>query len=72
MGGVESLKASWEVTKGSRMHIFKLLVVQFLILAAGALLIGVGLFIAIPVVMMSQAFVYRKLVQSPVAATEVA
>jgi hypothetical protein len=72
MGGVESLKASWEVTKGSRMHIFKLLVVQFLIIIAGGALIGVGLFLAIPVVLMSQAFVYRKLIASPVAATEVA
>lgn len=58
---IEAFKKSWEITSG---HAITLLVFGLLIMViniAGALLLMVGLFVTIPVSMLSAAFLYRKL-----------
>jgi uncharacterized membrane protein len=72
MGPIESIKASYAATKGSWLDIFLLLVIDVLIVFVGAVLLGIGLFLAIPIVLMTQAYVYRKLTGTPAVATEVA
>ncbi len=64
-GAIESLKRSWETTKGQEMPLFLLLLVMLLISLIGLLLLGVGLFITIPVVYTMQLIVYRAL-NSPI------
>ena len=60
-GPVDSLKQSWELTKGVRwnLFVFGLLVIGLNILGAIALLIG--LIATIPTSMVATAYVYRKL-----------
>lgn len=61
MGAVPSLKASWQATKGSRGNLFLLLIVNGLVCLLGLLVLGIGLFVALPTVMVATAYVYRKL-----------
>jgi len=65
---LEAIKASWTITSGQtlRLCLFALTLIGIVIL--GALLIGVGLLVALPLAAVSAAFVYRKLaVMSPTA-----
>ena len=72
MGPVEALQASMRATKGSRMALLGLAVVSFLIVIAGLLCFVVGVFVAIPVVVVAWALAYRRLAAhaepSPMAA----
>ncbi len=61
MGGVDALKESWELTKGHKMNIFLLLLLQFVVLLAGQLACGLGGLVAQPIVLVSNAFVYMRL-----------
>jgi len=58
---VESLKKSWEITRGNTWNLFLLYLLLFLINILGALALIVGLFWSIPTTMVAEAFVYRKL-----------
>ncbi len=64
-GIIESLEKSAALTNGSKTNIFLLALLLWLINAAGALCLGVGLIITIPVSMLAVAFVYRKLEAGP-------
>jgi len=57
----ESFEKSSELTKGVKWRLLGFGLMQCLILFAGALLFGVGLFFAIPVVYVAEMYVYRKL-----------
>jgi uncharacterized membrane protein len=58
---VESLKKSWEITKGSTWNLFLLYLLLGLINLLGVFALIVGLFWSIPTTMIAEAFVYRKL-----------
>lgn len=61
VGPIESLKKSWEKTKGNTWNLllFWLLLAGINIL--GALALGIGLFATVPTTMVATAYVYRKL-----------
>jgi uncharacterized membrane protein len=58
---VESLKKSWEITKGSTLNLFLLYFLLGLINLLGFFALTVGLFWSIPTTIIAEAFVYRKL-----------
>jgi uncharacterized membrane protein len=58
---IESLKKSWEITKGSTWNLFLLFILLGLINVLGFFALVVGLFWSIPTAMVAEAFVYRKL-----------
>jgi uncharacterized membrane protein len=61
IGPVEALKKSGEITKGFKWDLFLLGLLFLGITILGALVCGVGLFAAIPTVLVAHAYVYRKL-----------
>jgi uncharacterized membrane protein len=61
MGGVDALKASWAVTNGHKVSIFVLILLQGLCALAGYLACGIGIFVAAPLIMVANAYVYLKL-----------
>jgi uncharacterized membrane protein len=64
MPPVAALKKSVEITKGAKWDIFLLGLLFLGIIILGVLACVVGLFAAIPTVMVAHAFVYRKLASS--------
>jgi hypothetical protein len=58
---VESLKKSWEITKGNVWNLFLLYILLGLINFLGFFALIVGLFWSIPTTIIAEAFVYRKL-----------
>jgi uncharacterized membrane protein len=63
MGALNALQASADLTKGVKWDLFWFNVILFLILFGGLLLLAVGLLVAVPVVMLATAFVYRELLK---------
>ena len=61
MGVIESIKKSWEMTKGVKMNLFLLDLLFIGINILGVLALLVGLIITVPLSMVASAFVYRKL-----------
>mgnify|MGYP001597595538 CR=1 FL=1 len=60
-GPIEALKKSGQATKGAKLDLLIFFLLLGLIVIAGFIAILVGLFFAIPTVMVAMAFVYRKL-----------
>jgi uncharacterized membrane protein len=60
-GIFESFKLSAEATKDVKTQLLGLSLIMFFILILGALVFGVGLFIAVPVVSLAYVYVYKKL-----------
>lgn len=60
-GAVESLKRSWEITKGAEIPLFVLLACMIGFLSLGLILLVVGVFVTIPLVSLAYAYVFRKL-----------
>jgi len=58
---IESLKRSWEITKGNTWNLFLLYFLFALINILGAFALIVGLFWSIPTTVVARTFVYRKL-----------
>ena len=67
MGAVESIKASFSFVKDNLGSLFLLLLLSWVILFVGALLCGIGLFVAYPVVYIAYAYAYKALRGAPVA-----
>ncbi|OAV66501.1 hypothetical protein Barb6XT_01902 [Bacteroidales bacterium Barb6XT] len=63
-GIIESLKRSWNLTKGHTKSLLVLWLAMFGIVILGTLLLLVGLFAAIPLVCMMQCYAYRKLMEA--------
>lgn len=61
MGAVESIKKSWKMTKGVKWNLFLLGLLLCLINLLGVLCLVIGLFVTIPLTMVAEAYVYRKL-----------
>ena len=61
LGPLEAIKRSGEITKGSVWQLFLFGLVAGGVALLGALCLLVGLFVAIPVVLMAGTFIYRKL-----------
>lgn len=62
---LDALRKSWYLTKGRVMPLLGLLLAQLLILIVGVILFIIGVFVAYPLVIMSQCYVYR-LMNKPV------
>ncbi len=60
-GIIDSLKKSWALTEGQVMPLLILALAMIGIAIVGALLLGVGLFVAYPLILMMQCYVFRKL-----------
>lgn len=61
MGTVDALNKSWEITKGVKLNLFLFGIILVLINILGFLAILVGLIITVPLSMVANAFVYRRL-----------
>ena len=60
-GDMESLSQSWRLTNGVRVKFVVFLALSFLIVFAGAMAFGVGLFLALPVVTNAWTYVWLEL-----------
>lgn len=60
-GIMESFRLSSEITRGYKTELLKLCVVLVAIMMLGALLVMVGLLVAVPVTMLCLAYAYRRL-----------
>ncbi len=58
---IEAMKASWELTQGHKMKIFLFGLASFLLFILGACACYIGMFAAIPVVVVAFAEVYRRI-----------
>jgi uncharacterized membrane protein len=67
LGPIEALKESKVITDGSKWHLFLFSMVIALLNIIGAVCLGVGLLITIPVTLMASVYVYRQLSPSQVA-----
>lgn len=64
LGPIEALKRSGQITQGEKWNLFLLSLLSMGVMLLGVLALVVGLFAAIPVLMMTNVFVYRKLLSS--------
>lgn len=60
-GIIESLKRSWEITRGQVMSLFWLMLAMIGFFLLGVILLGIGVFVAIPLINMMLCYVFRKL-----------
>ena len=58
---INALKESWKMTEGHTWNLFLFLVLVALLNIVGAILLGIGLFVTIPITLLSYAMLYRKL-----------
>lgn len=65
---VDAIKASFELVKNNVGSTIIWYLVAYVIALVGAILCGVGLLVAIPVILVGTAFTYKKLTGQPVAA----
>ncbi|MEM7009811.1 MAG: hypothetical protein AAF462_11825, partial [Thermodesulfobacteriota bacterium] len=61
MDVIDSFKESTRLTDGSKWNLFVFALLQILIVLAGILALLVGLFVAVPIVIVSWAYVYKML-----------
>lgn len=61
LGPIESLKKSWQITKGNKWNLFLFILLLAFINILGFICLIIGLLITIPTTLMATAFVYRKL-----------
>ena len=59
---VAALKESYHLTMGHKWQLFGLMLILIVMNIAGAILLGLGLLVSIPVTLLTVAHVYRKLV----------
>ena len=61
MGPIEAIKTSGAITKGSKWDLLLFVLFVFVINLVGAVFLGVGLFITVPITSVATAFIYQKL-----------
>lgn len=61
MGPIEALKAASKISYGAKWELFAFILCIYLILIAGILCLGIGIFAAIPIVLVATAYAYRRL-----------
>lgn len=64
VGPLKAFEMSGQMTDGIKMDLFVLYLVYVLIIVAGLLALFIGIFVAIPVMMMAHAYVYRQMTGS--------
>ncbi|MDR0572810.1 MAG: glycerophosphoryl diester phosphodiesterase membrane domain-containing protein [Tannerella sp.] len=60
-GIIESFKRSWEITKGHTLGLFILMFIMILISFIGTIALFIGIFVAVPLIMLIYGYTYRKL-----------
>lgn len=60
-GPIESLFSSVRMTRGKKWTLFQFLVLQAVVMIAGLFAVGVGFFVALPIVLVANADAYRTL-----------
>lgn len=68
LGAVDAIKASFEFTKANAANVIVWFLVSVVAWFIGALLCGVGLIVAVPVILIGTAYTYKTLNNEPVAA----
>lgn len=68
-GVIDSLKLSWDITKGAWWDLFLLFILLWLITLAGVILCGVGLLFAWPIVIMAIVYAYKRILDIAPRAT---
>jgi len=63
-GVIDSIKQSVAITRGHRWQLFGLALMMVLLNILGAIVVGIGLLVTVPVTMLAHAYVYRKLTAS--------
>lgn len=61
VGPLAALKGSWKMTKGSVINLLLFDILIGLVTLVGAILLGLGLLVAVPVTSVATAWIYRKL-----------
>ena len=64
---IESLRKSWELTRGIAGKVFLLDLVLLGLIILGAIPLGLGLFIVFPILVLANAYVYRRLDEAQAA-----
>ncbi|MCZ6554721.1 MAG: hypothetical protein O6759_01230 [Candidatus Dadabacteria bacterium] len=72
MGPIEAFKESGKITAGSKWNLFLLIILLLIIVLLGLLAFIVGIFVALPIVMVAVAYVYRKLSSNTVINSDIA
>jgi uncharacterized membrane protein len=60
-GPVEALQKSWDLTRGSFWHLLTLAIALACVNVLGALALGIGLLVTVPMTAIAMAYVYRRL-----------
>ena len=60
-GIIDSFKRSWNITKGHSLKLFILFFIMLLIYIIGYLAVIIGIFVAIPLIVLMYGYTYRKL-----------
>ena len=68
LGAVDAIKASFEFTKNNAGNVILWFLISLVAWFVGALLCGIGLIIALPVILIGTAYTYKTLSNEPVAA----
>lgn len=71
MDVIEAFKESGRMTDGHKWNLFLLFLLFLAISALGFLALGIGLLVTIPIVIIAQAYVYRKLCSNTVIQSEI-
>ena len=69
MDVIEAFKESGKMTNGHKWNLLLLLLLFLMITILGVMALGVGLLVAAPIVMIAQAYVYKKLSLNTVVQT---
>jgi len=62
-GILESFKKSWNITKGMSLKLFVMWLIMMLILFAGSIALLIGIFIAVPLIILMYGYMFRKLTE---------
>ena len=65
-GLITSFQRSWQITKGQTSNLFVLLLIHALLFTIGLIMLGIGIFVAIPLIILMYGYTFRKLI-APVA-----
>ncbi|GAB2447735.1 hypothetical protein GCM10027062_31780 [Nocardioides hungaricus] len=68
MGAIDAIKASFEFTRHNAGNVILWFLVSLVAWFVGALLCGIGLIVAVPVILIGTAYTYKTLNNEPVAA----
>ncbi len=60
-GPIEAMKTSWEATQGQKMQLFLFSLALLLVVVAGACACYIGIFVALPILFVAMADVYRRI-----------